>query len=191
MEMYCFVFMLFSSQILYKKQFTYCLGGKMKRWVLFYRKLLGHFHNIMQQKHIATHQRSTHPLQAGDIHFIATSPFTAQQALMFGGPVGLHPVFRWEAWLSEVPCLSLCVEQSLGIRTVCPCLCSFDKDMCPAPLYRHVAMGPRREPPMTNTVHQPFLVEGVTGVFGSKGLTYCESQITASSHEPLPLAHCP
>lgn len=45
-------------------------------------------------QHIATHQRSTHPLQAGDIHFIATSPFTARQPLMFGSPVEFHLVFR-------------------------------------------------------------------------------------------------
>lgn len=44
---------------------------------------------------------------------------------------------------------------------------------------------------MTNTVHQAFLVKRVKGDFCSIGLTYCESQITASSPQPLPLAHCP
>lgn len=64
-------------------------------------------HTVFPQ-HIATHQRSTHPLQAGDIHFITTSPLTARQALMFGGPVEFHLVFRWEVWLSKSPAC-LCV----------------------------------------------------------------------------------
>lgn len=98
---------------------------------------LGHFHDIMQQKikHDTqlsfrdTHQRSTHPLQAGNIHFITTSPCTARQALMFRGPVEFRLVFKQELWLSEVPSLSVCVKQSLGIRTGCPCLCSFDMNI--------------------------------------------------------------
>lgn len=58
------------------------------------------------------------------IHFIATSPLTARRALMCGGPVEFHLVLRWKAWLSEVPCLYLCVEQKLDIRA--DCFCGFD-----------------------------------------------------------------
>ncbi len=93
----------------------------------------------------ATHQRSTHPLGAGDIHFIATSPFTARRALMFGGPVKFHLVFRWESvviW-SQVPCLSLWAEQSRRFKTGSPGLHTFDKNVRPTSWIHYTTTCPR------------------------------------------------
>lgn len=74
---------------------------------------------------------------------------------MLVGPVEFHLLFRQDAWLSEVPWLSMCVEQNLTIRTGCPCHRSFGKYVCPALLHSHMVMSPMSAP-METTVHQLF-----------------------------------